>query len=382
MKMKFKLGIDRIDEHLDLFKGKRVGLITNPTGINSKYQSTIDVLNEKTNLVALFSPEHGVRGNLQAGINLGTYVDEETGITVYSLYGDTRKPSKEMLDEIDILCIDIQDVGARFYTYVYTMAYSMMACKEEGKKFVVFDRPNPINASDYEGNILDINYRSFIGYYPTIQRHGMTIGELAYLFNKEFEIDCDLEVIKMAGYDRTKYLDELDILYVYPSPNLPTVNSCILYPGTCIFEGTNMSEGRGTATPFELIGAPYINSKELADKLNSMKIDGVHFRPQYFTPIYSKNKDLLCGGVYIHILDRKKLKSVSLGFVLLDTIRNLYPNDFKVNAPWREGGRTMLDLNTGTDKISKYLLTLEEQLAWIKEDTKKFGKTRSKYLIY
>ncbi len=137
-----------------------------------------------------------------------------------------------------------------------------------------------------------------------------------------------------------------------------------------------MSEGRGTATPFELIGAPYINSKELADKLNSMKIEGVHFRPQYFTPIYSKNKDLLCGGVYIHILDRKKLKSVSLGFILLDTIRNLYPNDFKVNAPWREGGRTMLDLNTGTDKISKYLLTLEEQLAWIKKDTKKYEKSR------
>ena len=186
-----KIGIDCIDSYLDLFKDKRVGLITNPTGIDSNFRSTIDVLKEKVNLVALFSPEHGVRGNLQAGDRLDTYVDEETGCTVYSLYGDTKKPTKEMLDGIDVLCIDIQDGGSRFYTFIYTMAYSMLACKEFNKTFVVFDRPNPANAMDYEGNILDLEYRSFVGYYPIVQRHGMTIGELAEMFNNEFGDKCD-----------------------------------------------------------------------------------------------------------------------------------------------------------------------------------------------
>ena len=194
-----KLGIERIDEYLSLFEGKRVGLITNPTGVDHNLKSTIDILNEKTNLVALFSPEHGVRGDLQAGVRLDTYVDPDTGITVYSLYGKTRKPTTEMMDEIDVLCFDIQDVGARFYTYLYTMAYSMQACKEHDKPMVIFDRPNPVNARDVEGNILNVTYRSFVGYYPLPQRYGLTIGELATFFNEEFDIHASIHVIPMSN---------------------------------------------------------------------------------------------------------------------------------------------------------------------------------------
>ncbi len=377
-----KLGIDLVNENLELFKNKRVGLITNPTGIDSNFESTIDVLNKNVNLVALFSPEHGIRGSLQAGVNLGNYIDDKTGINVYSLYGATRRPSKEMLDNIDILCIDIQDVGSRFYTYIYTMAYAMQACKEYNKEFIVFDRPNPCNVEDFEGNILDIKYRSFVGYYPILQRHGLTIGELSELFNKEYEIDCRLNVIKMENYNRSMYFEDTKKLWVLPSPNIPTPSSAITYNCTCIFEGTNLSEGRGTTTPFELVGAPYIEPERLSEKMNSFGFKGVYFRPLYFTPTFSKHKDELCGGVFLHILDRKLFTPVKVGWTLLEVIRTMYPDDFQVGKPYREGGHTMLEYNTGTDKIRKHELSLEEQMIIIDKDTKEFGKIREKYLIY
>ncbi|MBU1020837.1 MAG: DUF1343 domain-containing protein, partial [Firmicutes bacterium] len=216
-----KLGIEQIEEYLHIFTNKRVGLITNPTGITSDFTTTIEVLQKHTNLVSLFSPEHGVRGDLQAGVTLGDYVDEATGCMVYSLYGKNKKPSKEMLENVDLLAFDIQGVGARFYTFVYTMAYAMMACAEYGKKMVVFDRPNPVNAVVVEGNILDINYRSFIGYYPIPQRHGLTIGELAKLFNQEFEINCDLVVVPMKAYQRAMDYEDTLLPWVFPSPNIP-----------------------------------------------------------------------------------------------------------------------------------------------------------------
>lgn len=377
-----KLGIDLINDNLDLFKNKRVGLITNPTGIDSNYESTIDVLNRKVNLVALFSPEHGIRGSLQAGVNLGTYVDDKTGITVHSLYGSSRRPSKEMLDNIDILCIDIQDVGSRFYTYIYTMAYAMEACADFDKEFVVFDRPNPCNAKDFEGNILDIKYRSFVGYFPIVQRHGLTIGELAELFNKEYKINCKLNVLKMKNYKREMYFEDTKKLWVLPSPNIPTPSSTITYNCTCIFEGTNLSEGRGTTTPFEIVGAPYIEPEKLSEKMNSFKFKGVYFRPQYFTPTFSKHKDELCGGIFLHILNREEFTPVKVGWTLLEVIRTMYPEDFKVGKPYREGGHTMLEYNTGTNKIRNHELSLEEQMTIIDIDTKEFAKTREKYLIY
>ena len=377
-----KLGIDLINNNLDLFKNKRVGLITNPTGIDSNFESTIDVLNNKVNLVALFSPEHGIRGSLQAGVNLGTYVDDKTGITVFSLYGSTRRPSKEMLDNIDILCIDIQDVGSRFYTYIYTMAYAMQACKEYNKEFVVFDRPNPCNAKDFEGNILDIKYRSFVGYYPILQRHGLTIGELSKLFNEEFEINCKLNVIKMENYNRSLYFEDTKKLWVLPSPNIPTPSSTIVYNCTCIFEGTNVSEGRGTTTPFEIVGAPYIDPEKLSEKMNSFNFKGVYFRPQYFTPTFSKHKDVLCGGVFLHILNRNEFTPVKVGWTMLEVIRTMYSANFQVNSPYREGGNTMLEYNTGTNKIKNHELSLKEQMTIIDNDTNEFAKIRNKYLLY
>lgn len=377
-----KLGIDLIDQHLDYFKGKRVGLITNPTGIDSNFRSTIDVLKEKVNLVALFSPEHGVRGNIQAGEKLDTYVDETTNVIVYSLYGQTRRPTKEMMDSIDILCIDIQDAGSRFYTYIYTMAYSMMAAKEFGKQFVVFDRPNPANGKDFEGNILDLEYRSFVGYYPILQRHGMTMAELAYLFNKEYEIDCDLKLILMDGWKREMYYEDTKLLWVMPSPNFPTPFTSIVYNATCIFEGTNISEGRGTTAPFQLVGAPFVKSEEYAKSLNKLSLPGVYFRPLYFTPTFQKHKDKLCGGVEVHVLDKDAFRPVKTGWAMLEVIRNLYPEDFKVLDPYVPGRPCMLEFNTGGSFIKNKEYSLEEQFNILDKDTKEFSKVREKYLLY
>lgn len=378
----FKLGIDNIDKHMDFFKGKRVGLITNPTGMTSNHDSSIDFLKKKVNLVSLFAPEHGVRGHLQAGVRYDSYIDEETGIPVYSLYTKDKKPSKEMMDEIDVLCIDIQDAGSRYYTFIYTMAYAMMACKEYNKPFVVFDRPNPVNSSDYEGNILDIKYRSFVGYYPILQRHGMTIAELAKLFNEEYGIDCDLHLVLMEDFDRKKYLDEMNTMWVIPSPNLPTVNCAVVYNCTCLFEGTNISEGRGTTLPFELVGAPFIDGLKLANKLNSMGFEGVYFRRHYFTPTFAKYANEMCQGVQVHVTDRSKFKPVHVGYAMLDVIRHMYPDDFKISKPYKEGCYCMLQFETGCNYIMEDKYSLKEQFEILDRETIEFGKTREKYLLY
>ncbi len=377
-----KLGIERIGEYLNLFSGKRVGLITNPTGMTSDFRSSIEVLKEKTNLVALFSPEHGVRGNIQAGEKLETYFDPESGCIVHSLYGQTRRPTQEMMDGIDILCMDIQDAGSRFYTYIYTMAYAMAACKEYDKEFVIFDRPNPVNAKDFEGNILDLEYRSFVGYYPIVQRHGLTIAELAKMFNEEYEIGCKLHPILMKNYKREMYYEDTLLPWVMPSPNLPTPLSAIVYNATCIFEGTNVSEGRGTTAPFQYVGAPWINPTDYAEKLNSYKLPGVHFRPLYFTPVFSKNEKKLCGGVEVHVLDKKKFKAVKVGWLMLYVVRRMYPNDFEVLPPYVEGRPRMLEYNTGCAYIKEDKYEIDKLFSIIEKETKEFGKIRKKYLLY
>lgn len=376
-----KLGIDRISEVKDLFKGKRVGLITNPTGVNSKLESTIDILRKETNLTCLFSPEHGVRGNIQAGVNLDTYIDSDTGLKVYSLFGKTHKPTSEMLSDVDVLCIDIQDVGSRFYTFLYTMSYAMEACSEFDKEFVVFDRPNPISADIYEGNILNMKYKSFVGEYPILQRYGLTFGEAAKLFNEEYRIGCKLQIVKMEGYDRKMYYEDTDLAWIAPSPNIPTVNSAIVYNATCQFEGTNISEGRGTTTPFELIGAPFINPNELAKELNALKLDGVYFRPLYFTPTFSKHKDNMCGGVFLHVLDRNKFKAVKTGWAMIDVVRRLYKDEFVI-APSKGERPCFFDLENGESFLREEKYTLKEQFDLLKKETKEFGKIREKYLLY
>ena len=377
------LGIERIDEFKEVFEGKRVGLITNPTGITSNFKSSIDVLREKTNLVGLFSPEHGVRGSLQAGVKLETYVDELTGITVYSLYGASKKPSKEIMDNVDIMSIDIQDCGSRYYTFIYTMAYCMMACAEYDKEFVVFDRPNPVNCKEVEGNLVDIEkYRSFVGYYPICQRHGMTMGELAQMFNEEFGINCKLTVIPMQNYERWMDFEDTGLHWVTPTPNLPTIATAYAYNTTCIFEGTNVSEGRGTTTPFELFGAPWVVSETLADELNAYNLPGVHFRPQYYTPTFSKYEKQLCGGVFMHITDRKVFKSIKTSWMLLYHMRTKYAEHFAFNKPYVEGRPRMIDYEAGDDTVIYNSIPLEEQWANLEKTTKDFKEMSKKYYIY
>lgn len=377
------LGIERVDEYKNLFLGKRIGLITNPTGIDSNFQSSIDILREKTNLVGLFSPEHGVRASIQAGEHLDTYIDEETGITVYSLYGKTKKPSKELMDKVDVMTIDIQDCGSRYYTFIYTMAYCMQACAEFDKEFVVFDRPNPINCEKVEGNKLDIEkYRSFVGYYPIVQRHGMTMGELAKLFNEEYGIGCKLTVIPMKNYERWMDFEDTHLPWVVPTPNLPTIATAYVYNATCIFEGTNVSEGRGTTTPFELIGAPWLNSEQLARELNAYQLKGVYFRPQYFTPTFSKYAGTLCGGVYVHVTDRTIFEAVKTSFTMLYHIRTTYSKDFMINKPYVEGRPGLFQYEAGSDDIIENNTTLEEQLHKLSKESKAFQEMSRKYYIY
>ena len=380
---KVVLGIERIDEFKNVFEGKRIGLITNPTGIASDFTSSIDVLRNKTNLVALFSPEHGVRADIQAGMHLPTYVDEETGITVYSLYGKHKKPSKEMMDELDIMSIDVQDNGSRYYTFIYTMAYAMYACAEYGKEFVVFDRPNPIGGVKVEGNKLDTEkYRSFVGYFEMPQRHGMTIGELARLFNEEYKIGCKLTVIPMKGWERSMSFEDTNLPWVVPTPNIPTINTCYAYNATCIFEGTNFAEGRGTTTPFELIGAPWVKSETLARELNAYGLPGVYFRPQYFTPTFSKYKDELCGGVFVHITDRDKFDTIKTSWTMLHHIRTTYSEHFKISKPYVEGRPTLFHFEAGSDDVIVPNQTLEEQLKHLEENQKEFKEIRKPYLLY
>ena len=369
------LGIDRIEEYVDIFKDKRVGLITNQSGVNSNYESSIDVMYKYTNLVSLFAPEHGIRGNVNEGATIGDTFDSKTGIKINSLYGSTLSPTKAMLDEIDILCFDIQDVGARFYTYIYTMSNAMIECAKYNIPFVVFDRPNPINGITVEGNILDMNYSSFIGKYPLVQRHGMTVGELAMMFNTEYGIGCRLTIVKMKNYDRSKYLDETTFPWVNPSPNIPQIETAVVYPGTCVFEGTNLSVARGTTKPFQWIGAPYIDGEAWAEELNKLNLPGVYFRPVWFTPLSSTNANKLCSGVEVHVTDRTTFESVYTGWAMLYVVRTMYPTSFTMN-------KSTINVNTGCNYISNNTYNLEELHNIIKNDTMEFMKVRKNYLLY
>jgi len=384
--MHVRLGIDRLEEFSDLFKDKRIGLLTNHTGINSRFESTIDLLHHNFQLVKLFAPEHGVRGNLQAGVGMQGYTDERTGLPVISLYGEARKPTAEQLTDIDMLVFDIQDVGSRFYTYLYTMAYIMQACAAAGKSVVVFDRPNPIGATAVEGNLLEDSCRSFIGLYPIPQRYGLTIGECAQLFNAEYSINCDLTVVEMQNYHRNMFYDETGLPWVLPSPNIPMADTCFTYNATCIFEGTNISEGRGTTRPFDFVGAPWLDGFRLADVLNQLALPGVFFRPHYFTPLPylssgSKYAGELCGGVEVHVLDRLTFCPVQTGVMMLYTIRKMYSNRFAFTPPYRKGGLHMIDYNTGGAYIREGLGT-EEVMARYTNDSAIFTKLKHKYELY
>ncbi|MPQ44651.1 DUF1343 domain-containing protein [Clostridium tarantellae] len=382
--MVVKLGIDNIDENIDIFRDKKVGLITNPSGIDSNFMSTIDILNRKTNLTTLFSVEHGIRGNISAGDNIRDEIDVITGLPVYSLYGKNKKPTSNMLNNIDILAYDIQDVGARFYTYINTLAYAMEACAKNNKTFVVFDRPNPLGGNQVQGIYLNKDYSSLVGKYPIVQRYGLTIGEYANFINKEFKINCDLKVISMTNWSRDMYYDETNLkTWVMPSPNIPTLDSALAYIGTCLFEGTNVSEGRGTTKPFEIIGAPWINSLNFANDLNNLNLTGVKFRPISFKPTsskYSKDDGVLndkeCGGVQIHITDRKTVNPVKIGVAMVITLKNKYKNEFKFTS------NNFIDNLYGDKSLREDQKSIEEFFKIIDRESELFKKQIKKYYIY
>lgn len=326
-----KLGVEVfLEDGYKPFIGNRIGLVTNMTGVNQKLTPTIELFVDHPgiNLTALYGPEHGIRGDAKEGEGVQSSIDPYTNLPVYSLYGDSRKPTKEMLESVDVIVFDLQDIGSRYFTYIYTMAYVMEACGEQGKQFVVLDRPNPISGDRIEGNLVEEDVRSFVGLLPIPNRHGMTVGELAQLFKYKFGYNCDLTVVPMEGWLRSMYFDDTPVLWVPPSPNTTNIDMNVLYPGTCLIEGTNLSEGRGTTRPFEWIGAPYVDGQRLAKVFNEKKIEGVIARPISFKPTYQKHMNVICSGIQLHIVDRRILNAWETGLLLIETIAEMYPKDF------------------------------------------------------
>ena len=369
-----KAGIDNISG-LHILKEGRLGILTTPTGVTGQLRPTYEVLAEKYNVTSLFAPEHGIRGDIQAGEHISTYVDSETGLTVYSLYGENKYMTDEMLDTFDIFVFDIQDVGARYYTFIYALTRSMKLCAEKGKKVVVLDRPNPVGGIIMEGVTLNESFSSGVGEYAIPARYALTVGEFAAYINKEKNMGCDLTVIPCEGWKRSMYFDETGMPLILPSPNLPTVNSFINYFATCYFEGTNISEGRGTTIPFEMVGAPFIDGKKLADSLNSKGLEGVVFRSAYFTPTFSKHKGERCSGVQIHILDRNLYRPFQAGMYLLDEIRKYDGFEFL-------GGGNFEAKLFGDDSILKDDFSVKECFEREERDCAEFKNKVKNILIY
>lgn len=380
-----KLGLDIfLEEKYKLFQDQRIGLITNMTGVNHRLVPTIDLFAQHPHiqLAALYSPEHGIRGDAKEGEKVASAIDPYTKLPVYSLYGEQRKPTEAMLTDVDVLIFDLQDIGSRYYTYIYTMANVMEACGEYDKQFVVLDRPNPIGGLQVEGNLVEDNVRSFVGMFPIPNRHGMTVGELALLFKHEFHYTCDLTVIEMCGWRRGYYFDDTDLFWVSPSPNTTDLDMMLLYPGTCFIEGTNLSEGRGTIRPFEYIGAPFIDSYQLANAFNERNVPGVIARPTSFVPTYQKYKNKTCGGIQLHVGDRRQFNAFEAGVILLEVIQKMYPNEFRFVQ--HESGRYFFDLLAGTKKLRQQILEGDSQsfLEDCRKQVECFRKQRKAYLLY
>jgi len=320
----------------DVLQGRRAALLTNPTAVTKDLTHAVDALHEHPNvdLRLLFGPEHGVRATAQDMITVGDELDPITKLPVVSLYGesfDSLSPTPESFKGIDVLIFDIQDVGARYYTYAATLALAMKVAGPLGIEVVVLDRPNPIGGHLVEGCGVETGYENFCGLFALPQRHGLTVGELAKLYVKAFGIECKLTVIECEGWKRTQWFDQTDLPWVMPSPNMPTLDTATVYVGGCLIEGTLVSEARGTTRPFELIGAAYVDPQELAARLTSYQLDGVLFRPTHFQPTFHKFGGENCGGVQLHVTNRESFHSLNTGLAVIHAIRSLYPDAFE----WR-----------------------------------------------
>ena len=390
-KKSVKLGVERLlGEKGSALKGARVGLVCNQASVDHNFRHVADLFadGENWNLTTLFGPQHGIRGDVQDNmVETEHSRDAETGLPVYSLYSETREPTERMLEDVDVIVFDLQDVGCRIYTFVYTLANCMRAAVKFGKKVVVCDRPNPINGVDVAGTVLEPEYASFVGQFPLATRHGMTVCELARMFNEHWEIGCDLELILLEGWERSYWLDETDAPWVLPSPNMPTLDSATVFPGTVHFEGTQVSEGRGTTRPFELVGAPYVEPAKLARELNGLGFPGVYFRAGSFQPTFQKHAGRTCGGVQIHVTERQKFEPVIAGVAAAKVIYELYTDKFKWKEPPYEYvyDKNPFDVIAGTSKLRDSIEsgeTLETiQDSWARP-LAEFKSARERFLLY
>jgi uncharacterized protein YbbC (DUF1343 family) len=373
-----------LDDPRGYLGARSVGLVTNTTGVTKALESTLDALHRhpSVKLRAVFGPEHGARGDVQDALPIESHMDEATGLPVYSLYGERVKPSPEMTDGLDALVFDVQDCGARFYTYVSTLTHCMGAAARDGLDMLVLDRPNPVNGLSVEGNILEPGYASFIGLHPIPVRHGLTVGELASLINEN--IMCSLEVVEMDGWSRGMWFDETGLPWVQPSPNLPTLDTATVYPGTCFFEGVNVSEGRGTTRPFEYLGAPWVDGGRWAEALNAAGLPGARFRPCYFTPAFWRYVGEGCGGLQVHVTDRDAYRPVEAGLHMLSTLMWLQGDMFRFNEPTYDE-RGHFDLLAGTDRLRLSLgegVPVEEIVEAWEPGLERFMKVRERHLLY
>lgn len=389
-KAKVKTGIEVLRErNFDILKGKRVGLVTNPTGVDSKLKSTIDILFESpdVNLVALYGPEHGVRGNYSAGEYVDFYIDETTKLPVYSLYGKTRKPTAEMLKDVDVLVFDIQDIGSRSYTYISTMGLVMEAAAENDKEVVILDRPNPLGGNRVEGNLVEEGYYSFVSQFSVPYIHGLTVGELATLLNEEGLLNnkakCKLSVVKMDGWNRSMYFEETGLPWVLTSPHIPHPYSAFYYAASGIVGELRgvVSIGIGYTLPFQTFAAEWINSVELANKMNSYQLPGVVFRPITYKPYYAFGKDKMLNGVQIHILDYDVVELIPIQFYFLQAVYELYGKSLITES----SNNDMFDKVLGTNKIRELFIKnhkAEDIFSYLKKDTDNFRTVSKKYYLY
>jgi uncharacterized protein YbbC (DUF1343 family) len=385
------LGIEKLlTEKIALLRGARVGLVCNQASVDHNFRHVADRFHEHPdiNLTALFGPQHGIRGDVQDNmIETAHALDRKTGVPIYSLYSETREPTEEMLGDVDVIVFDLQDVGCRIYTFVYTLANCMRAAKKFGKKVIACDRPNPIGGTHVAGAVLDPACASFVGQFPIATRHGMTVCELGQMFNQHFGIDCELKCVLMERWSRPLWYDHTDGPWVLPSPNIPTVDTASVFPGAVHLEGTQISEGRGTTRPFELVGAPYIDSEEFADALSRFDLPGVYFRPCVFLPTFQKHGGKACGGVQIHVTDREAFEPVISGVAIVKTAFDMYREQFRWKDPpyEYEYDRNPFDLIAGTAAVREAIEhgdSLESIQASWHAPLEAFKTVRGRFLEY
>jgi uncharacterized protein YbbC (DUF1343 family) len=387
-----KIGLDNLEKTWPKrLKDAHVGLLVHPASVNKSLEHTVSVFlkSKKFTLKAIFGPQHGIYGETQDNmVEWEGFHDRQTKLPVFSLYGRTRKPEPLMLEHIDVLVIDLQDIGTRYYTFIWTMENCMQACMEMNKSILILDRPNPIGGHKIEGPVLEETYTSFVGQRPLPVRHGMTIGEVGNYLRNTFYPSLDFHVISMQGWKRTFWFDNTFLPWVMPSPNMPTLDTAAVYPGMCLVEGTNISEGRGTTRPFEIFGAPFTEPLQLVSQLKKYKLPGITFRPLYFQPTFQKHAGKICGGAQLYITHRERFKPFKTGVAILKAMHDLYPEHFSWKQPpyEYETEKMPIDILAGTDKLRKDIEkgeALNRMEEWWTEQCNQFDKGyRKKYLIY